>query len=610
MSLRGLPDFHQPIQGDGWQVFYPYEGGMFVLAPTAIELGDREDGQPDFTLTLVRGQNPDLPPKPYGLLDFRLQPCYPIVEALTELRSRRPDAMVQPAMFTAGFLRLYPATTVEPIPEELKQPIPLAWNGLSAGRYSLRASAATITLLKTALTGSVLNLIAQAEMELVGVAPRLPLWVKFNPAILLDQLATTLGDSQRRVASKDIVDCFMNHFNGTTLLPLEISGDIASVLPNDFAMTFTDWIRAHYGTFVPSPHFDRTGYLALAEGEPDRIKPEIVEWDLSKPIQTTRTIELLLHPLEAARQIVAERSLDAVFQEVIVPQMPTGALPIEVSANLPAARFGVLAIGVTLRAAPFLPYRPQAQVVSTEFQPPYDRARLFLRLSPIEKPVYTFATYVVLQDAQGVRQLRSAEISHQGNQLALQPNQFPVSFIPISATRSLLEQGTVEGICRWQEGQNLKSQTFELNQQHSIIALTLPQAASEPTLEFTAYSLDRTRSISIPSIPASRHQLGLYSFLEYGSHQISIECEFDNQTTFYAIELLPEHSPETEVSLILLTPDHPRKTWSWLAKSPFYAGYRYRPHRSADHFPDRSVADWSDIQSPFTSLKLYPSGGL
>ncbi|NJO78328.1 MAG: hypothetical protein HC827_07220 [Cyanobacteria bacterium RM1_2_2] len=605
MSLRGLPDFYQPIQGESWQVFYPYEGGAFVAVPTTIELGDREDGQTDFTLTLVRGQNPDLPPKPYGLLDFRLQPRYPIAEALTELRSRRPDAMVQPAMFTSGFLRLYPATTVEPIPEDLKQPIPLAWNGLSTGRYSLRASAATITLLKTALTGTVLNLLAQAEMELVGVAPRLPLRVKFNPAILLDRLAA-LGDSQRRVASEDIVDYLRNSASQPLALPLEIIGDITDIIPNEFAVTFTDWIRAHYGTFIPSPRLDRTGYIALARVEPDRIKPEIVEWDLSKPIQTTRTIELSLHPLEAARQIVAERGLDAVFQEVIVPQLPTGALSVEVSANLPAKRLGVLAIGVTLRAVPFLPYRPQAQVVSTEFQPPHDCARLFLRLSPIEKPVYTFATYVVLQDAQGVRQLRSAEIFHQGNQLALQPNQFPVSFIPISATRSLLEQGTVEGICRWQEGQTIQSQTFELNQQSPVIALTLPQAASHPTLEFNAYSLDRTRSLVIPPMPARSYQLGLHSFVEYGSHLISIECEFNDQASFYAIELLPENAPETEARLILLTPDHPRQTWSWLATSPFYAGYRYRPHRS----PDRPVADWSDVQSPFTPLKLQsPSGG-
>jgi hypothetical protein len=597
MSLRGLPDFYQPIQGEDWKVFYPYEGGAFVVVPTTIELGDREDGQIDFTLTLVRGQNPDLPPKPYGLLDFRLQPHFPIAAALTWLRSRRPDAMVQPAIFSSGFLQLYPATTVDPIPEELKQPIPLVWNGLSTGRYSLRMTAATVTLLKTALTGTVLNLFARAEMELVGVAPRLPLRVKFNPAILLDQLAG-LGDSQRQVACEDIID----YFKKSTSLPLEVVGNRDAISPDEFAVTLTDWIRTHYGTFIPAPRPDRTGYIALAQ-----IAPDSVEWDLSQPMQTTRTIELSLHPLEAARQIVAERGLDTVFREVIVPQMPTGALSVEVSANLPAKRLGVLAIGVTLRAVPFLPYRPQAQVVSTEFQPPDDRARLFLRLSPLEKPTYTFATYVVLQDAQGVRQLRSSEISHQGNQLTLKPNQFPVTFIPISATRSLLEQGTVQGICRWQEGQTPKSQSFELNQQVAAIALTLPQIASDPTLEFTADSLDRTRRLYIPPLPARSYQLGLHSFVEYGSHLISIECEFNDQASFYAIELLPENSPETEASLVLLTPGNPRQTWSWLAKSPFYAGYCYRPHRS----PDGPAAEWSAVQSAFAPLKLQtrPSGG-
>lgn len=597
MSLRGLPDFYQPIQGEDWQVFYPYEGGAFVVLPTAIALGDREDGQTDFTLTLVRGQNPDLPPKPYGLLDFRLQPDYPLSEALTWLRSRRPEAIVQPAIFTAGFLRLYPATTADPIPEELQQPIPLVWNGLSTGRYSLRLSAPTITELKTALTGTMLNLVARAEMAWVGVAPRLPLRVKFNPAILLDQLAA-LGAGQRQVACEDIVD----YFKRSTSLPLEVIGNRPSIAADEFAVTLTDWIRAYYGTFIPSPRLDRTGYIALAAGTSTSV-----EWDLSQPLQTARTIELSLHPLEAARQIVAERGLDSVFREVIVPQMPTGALSVEVSANLPAKRLGVLAIGVTVRAAPFLPHRPQAQVVSTEFQPPDDRARLFLRLSPIEKPAYTFTTYVVLQDAQGVRQLRSRETPHQGNQLALQPNQFPVTFIPISATRSLLEQGTIQGICSWQEGQTAKSQTFELNQQVATLAIVVPQEASSPMLEFTARSQDGTRMVQIPPFPARSYQLGLHSFVEYGAHTILVECEFADQTPYYAIELLPENAPASEARLMLLTPDNRRQEWSWLAKSPFYSGYRYRPRRD----PNLPAAEWSTVQPPFKSLKLQtsPSGG-
>src|SRR5712691_1000803 len=73
MILQGLPDFQQPVQGDGLQIFYPFEGrGNFVLIPDRLAIAERKDGRPDFMLELVRGK--DL----YGVLDFRLRPRYRI----------------------------------------------------------------------------------------------------------------------------------------------------------------------------------------------------------------------------------------------------------------------------------------------------------------------------------------------------------------------------------------------------------------------------------------------------------------------------------------------------------------------------------------------------
>jgi hypothetical protein len=68
----------------------------------------------------------------------------------------------------------------------------------------------------------------------------------------------------------------------------------------------------------------------------------------------------------------------------------------------------------------------------------------------------------------------------------------------------------------------------------------------------------------------------------------------------FAIDLLPEGEPESEAKVLFFTPSQPRKTWSWLAKSPFRSGYRYRPH----HPTDIPVAKWSEVQSAFVSLKF------
>ncbi|MER3476418.1 MAG: hypothetical protein C4287_07505, partial [Leptolyngbya sp. ERB_1_2] len=326
-------------------------------------------------------------------------------------------------------MRLY--ADVDEIPEELKAPIALAWNGLTSARYGLTVSDLTATKLKGALTGNILKLMARAEMEMVGVAPRLPIRVRFDPAVLLERLAT-LGNTQRQVACEDITAFFRKDLS---LLPLEVTGETSNL---EFAETMTDWIRANFGTFIPSPNNDGRAYIALSS-----VSPGSYEWDLSQPLQAYRTVVLTLDPLASARQIVQTQGLSAVFQESIVPPIPTGSWSISVSANLPDRRPNVLSISVCLKADPVFPYRPQARVVCSELLPPNDSAKLLLRLSPSEQPTYTFSTTVVLQDVNAVKQLNGEDISHTGQRLYIRPEQFPVNFITIEALRSLLELAKV-----------------------------------------------------------------------------------------------------------------------------------------------------------------------
>ncbi|MGG6264660.1 hypothetical protein ACQ4M3_15050 [Leptolyngbya sp. AN03gr2] len=571
MSFQRLPDFQKPLQFDQGWVFYPYEnaGDCFVL-PNAIDIGNTND-KPDFSLILVRGQNPILPPKPHGLLEFRLQPHYPFTEALEAIRTKISDATIQPVIFRAGFLRLY----ADQAPDDLKVPIPLAWNGLTSARYGLTVSDLTAIELKGALIGNILKLMARAEMEMIGVAPRLPIRVRFDPAVLLDRLS---GNS-RQIACEDITTFFRNNLN-----LLEIIGDSSNP---ELAETMTDWVRAHFGTFIPSPNNDGRAYIELAS-----VSSGYYEWDLSQPLQAYRTVILTLDPLASARRIVQERGLSAIFQEAIVPAIPTGSWSINVAANLPDRRPGVLSISVCLKAPPVLPHRPQARIVSSELVPPNDSAKLLLRLSPNEQPNYTFSTSVVVQDVNGIQQLNSENFVHKGDRLYIRPDQFPVNFILMDIARSLLSVAKVQGICRWQDHEKSNAQWFDLD---SELALALPKTATNPTLELTAQSLDSSQTLKIPPFPAKNCQIGLHSFREYGAHQVRIECEFSGDLKVYAIELIPEDSSESRI--LFFTPADPIKVWSWFAKSPFKAVYRYRPRREP-------AAEWSEVQSPFVPLKI------
>lgn len=572
MSLQGLPDFHNSIQFEQGWVFYPYEnaGDCFVL-PNAIDIGNTND-KPDFNLILVRGQNPILPPKPHGLLEFRLQPHYPFTEALNAIRTKVSDATIQPVIFRAGFLRLY----ADEISDELKAPIPLAWNGLTSARYGLTVSDLTAIELKGALTNNILKLMARAEMEMIGIAPRLPIRVRFDPAVLLNHLTK---DAQ--IACEDITTFFRNNLS---LLPIEVIGDSSNP---KFAETMTDWIRAHFGTFIASPNNDGRAYIKLAS-----VSSGQYEWDLSQPLQAYRTVILSLDPLASARRLVQEQGLSTVFQEAIVPPIPTGSWSIAVSANLPDRRPGVVSISVCLKAAPALPHRPQARIVSSDLLPPNDSAKLLLRLSPNETLNYTFSTTVIIQDVNGIQQLNSEEFPHKGDRLYLRPDQFAVNFILIDIARSLLSVAEVQGVCRWQEGEKSHAQWFDLDRE---LALALPKTATNSTIELTAQSLDRSQTLKIAPFPAKNCQIGLHSFREYGAHQISVECEFSEDLNVYAIELLPEES--SDISVLFFTPTQPVKIWSWFAKSPFKAGYRYRPRRDP-------AAEWSAVQSPFVPLKI------
>ena len=598
MSLKGLPDFQQPIQSAGFLIFYPFEGGReHIVVPDRLEIAERKDGRPDFLLEFVRGQNPFLPPAPHGVLDFRVRPHYRMEEALTFLRNRHPEAVLAPARFEGGFLRLRPAGDMDNVPDDLREPVPLAWNGLGIARYSSQISPSTATLLERSLRGELLLLYASAELEIKGVSPRLSIDVRFDPAELLEALVP-LANEERHVAWEDIFEFFRQDLS---TLPLEVSGERGGPELNQFAAAMTDRVRKRFGTFIPAPKVGAGPHLAL--DSPEEVGSGTFQWDLSEPFLALRPFVLSLHPLEAARQLVQDHGLGTVVRRTVVPSLATGVLPVSVSANLPPDRPGILSLGVTIRVPPWPPHRFQAVVESVELEPPEDAATIRLRLSPAEKPEYLFSTFVVTRDSGGIEQLEGEEIHHQGGRLDLTPDDFPVDFVPVEASRGLLEEAVVRGSLQWPDGESEVERSFELDLDEPAIALALPKGTDGATLEIEARAHEGSRTLHLGPIPAEGLHLGRHSFPEYGPHTIEIECVFDDNTQLLAIDLLPEDRVETpeEINVLHFTPARPKREWTWFAQSPFHPGYRYRPHSG----PDEEAGEWSEVRSPFGPLKIH-----
>lgn len=597
MSLQGLPDFQQPLRFGDSQVFFPYGGsGPHLLAPDGLEVATRDDGSPDFSLELVRGQNPLLPPTPYGVLDFRIRQRYRTGEALSFLRGSRPGAMVAHPALVSGFLRFNPLADTD-FPVELLKPAPLAWNGLGVARTIIKLSRDAVTVLKEALEAETLTLQASAELEMVGVSPRLPLRVRFNPARFLAALAA-LGDAERRVTRAAVVKLFQKDWG---LLPCEVLGKTEGVSQVEFAEAMADRVRVRFGQFVPSP-------AAVAEPSFALPKPEAVgggsfEWDLKDALQTPRAFVLELHPMEAARELVKERGIDAVYRETVVPPIPTGFHTVSLSANLPAERPGVESLGVTLSLPPRPPQRFQAVEATVEFVPPEDRGSTLLKLAPTEKLEYTYRTFAVVSNSRGGEQYEGAARRQAGDRLDLGPADFPVNFVSVEAAPALLELAALGGVCRWRDAAGTVEQPFELTPGRAAIALAVPSNAEDAALEIEARAPEGA-SLKLGPFPAGDTRLDLHSFSEYGPHSVEIKCAFGAGAKSFAVDLLAEGLDETpqEINVLHFTPDKPVKTWTYFAGSPFRPGFKYRPHRD----PRQPAAAWSVVRSPVERLAVGP----
>src|SRR6266566_6371684 len=504
MPLPGAIDFQRPLTEQGLTIFRSFEEeDRYRLLPQVLEIALREDKRPDFVLELVRPQNPLSPPQPYGVLDMRVQPQYRIQEALEVLRQEKPNASVDEAIFESGFMRLAPAGDLDDAPQELFQPIALAWNGLGVARFVLRLPLSSALLLKGALLGEILPLRAIAEMMLAGVSPRLPLSVRFDPARLVGAV-TALGNSERQVVWQDLIQFFRQDPGA---LRLQLTTKNQSVATDEFAECIADHVCHRWGKFVPASKDDGKLYCVFPAAT--EVGSGSFEWDLSEPITVLRPLVLSFDPLDLARQLIRDVGPDVVIRQTIIPPINVGTVPVMISANLPAQRLGVLSLGVTINAAPHPLARPQAIIKTVEFVEPEDSAPVLLRLSPTESPDYLFTTFAILDGQE--QPYEGQPTQHSGDRLDLQPGDFPLSFVQIEATSEFIELADVRVVSRQTPNGSSFEQSFTLNRDQTSVVIALPKDARTAVLEIEARSKDGQRALHLGPLPAETVRLGLTS---------------------------------------------------------------------------------------------------
>lgn len=591
MMFEDMPDFQSTLQADGVSVLAPFQAdrNTYTLLPTGLEIARREDGSRDFHLSIVRPENPMLPPAPYGTLDFRLQPVFSMEKGLAAVRERQAGAVLEQAVFREGVVTIFPVGGLSHAPASLFQPVPINFQGLGLARFLTRLDVDAALLVKDMLGANTAPLRATAHLEFWGVAPRLPLHVRFDPAKLVRYLLSK-ADKNGKTSRPAIVAAFLAESSD---VPWKVEGSREGISSALFANCMADHVRARMATFRIPQKPDEQPAWVLPSG--DQFDSGEFLWDMNEPTATARMVSLNFDPLAAARALAVEQGIDSLVSLDKVPKLQTGVISMAVTANLPSRRQGIVALGVDVKVPPKLPFRPQQINRTVEFQEPQDSGSALVQLSPKEKLAYTSQTFVMYEDSTGVQRLVGDEKPQEGDRLTLHADDFPLSFATIDASDRLLAIGPLTCTLRHDDAQS----SFTLGAGQPPLTLAVPKDASA-TLEFEFRSKDGTRVLKLGPLPFRPAHLDLTSFREYGPQSLDVRCDFSPGAKLLAVDLLPEGSAPASISVVFMTPETPARKFNWFASSPFTSGYRYRLHSDDAAKPN----PWSQVLSPFEPLVL------
>ncbi|RAJ96065.1 hypothetical protein LX87_03815 [Larkinella arboricola] len=588
---KGLPDFSQVIGGENGIAYAPYQGiGDVSVIPLTLQVARQDDGKPAFFLELIRGVTPFSLPKPHGMIDLRLDVGSVETSFLETVRNRWPErAMIKPS-FNQGFFRFRSLSDrVDNAGADLLAPVTMGGLLVSRLRYTRLLSLEALTAIKQALQEELLVLDAFAELEVKGVAPRLPATVEFNPGDLMRTVEPLLNPGRQMPVSR-LVEFFRQDRSAFPFLSIQAEGPFTE---DEFGTTLADWIMARFGRFTPSPDDDPQPYWHL----PESSEQGRFIWKFSDPLETSRILTFQFDALAEARKLVQMAGLNTVYTERVIPPLQTGFLRILVTHELPELPDSVLQVGVRFQAPPNPPHRLQAINKTVVFTPGQSSEVAELQFSPVERQEYSYAPFVVFRTAAGTQELTGESRLSADQHLRIRD--LPVTLVAIEAATDLLNEATLHGLYQWEMAGNAKSMAFNLSASQPKTTLVVPAEVNGlPTCVVEAVAVDSDGRVQAEFYPNGSLRLDSFSFPGYGPHSVEFVGQWKEPDALIVLHCLPEEEPPegSSPTVLTLTMDKPRKSWSWFADSMFHPGFRYRVLNGGGE----ELLPWSEIQSPYT----------
>jgi hypothetical protein len=586
MSLKGMPDWSQPLEGPGGRLYVGHDDPRRVFAPP-LSLGVAEDpgGAPAFALELIPFTGGEDGPTTVGLLTIRFVGRFLLPERQEALFATLPEAKAEPLPPRGGFLRFEAAEALD-VPDELLAPTPLVWAGAGSLTFATQLGATATALVNRALVEGLATVTAVAEVEAHGVARRVPAGVRFAPARLAQHLQGVGGGRAWRPAAiaAAIAQC-------SDAAILELSGVASDAERIAGAEAVAERIIGRYGRLAPADDPAEGPVFALDYGA---MPAGQVDWDLAEAVIVPKGFVLASDPLETAREAVAS-GFALVRQAPAVPTA-TGLHVLSIYPNLPPKRVGVLMLTTEVRVPPFPPDRPQAVAGSVRFGEGLSSSTLPIRLSPAEPLAFDYLTVAFVVGEAGAQRLVGPTLPHAGAHLTIPPDSFPVRFVRIEATARLLETARLHLECSGRRGAATWSARAELDRDTPALAVAVPRDVGDGVLSATATAPDGGRSRRLDALPLDDCRLDLSSFPTAGPARVEIACDFDDGATLVAIECAPEDRLEdaAAIGLVRLTPVAPGRDWRWLVTNPLQDGFHWRWFGD----PGGPAAPWSERIDP------------
>lgn len=594
MALIGTPDWERPVSFDAAALFASYGDGPFRLAPSRCAVMASGADDLPFQLELVRGLSAD---ESRAVLSFTLTADYETDAALVRAREVNSDATVAAIVLTDWQFRFLPSPTLRP-ETGILDPVLLLSNGVGTARLRMALAIEAGLLLESVLKDGG-TLPAVAEASALGVSPRVPVVVRFRSTDMLDDLRA-LADDAGAMPRSAIVDYFRQDVAN---LPLDLSGTAGAAATMAFAETMTDRVIARFGRFIAAQSMNDAPVVLL---QPPSSAVSTLTWSLSTPLTVVRRLAFPVDMLSAAQRRVTSLGAASVIVRRDLASLPAlGITRLTVMFNLPVARSGIAALGVTLVFPPYLPHRPQPVIVTVPLEDDgTDMVEVTVRLSPGEPLRYRFTTFAVLENEAGTRQVDSPEMDGAGHTLRLTPDLLPIAFARVEATPALIQLATLRGTCSYEAAGMMHSVPFSLDTGNLSVAIAIPREHTGMSLKALAFSRDGGDVIALDPIESTDARFDLGAFPSYGPRQTVCLMRFDDAATIRGVSFLPagaEDRPENIVTLAF-TPTAPRVTMRWFASSPFARAMRYRAHDASGGWQVAAIVEGQPIVITNSSL--------